>query len=365
MAPIYLDYNATSPLRPGVLQAMQPWLEGEFGNPSSTHQAGQRARAALDLVRESIARLINARPAEIIFTSGGSEAINLALLGCAAAHFRLLTSPSEHHAVLRTAHAMSSTQIELFELDHEGRVSWHAPKGGMVSLMLANNETGLVHPIADLARQAREHGALFHCDAVQGLGKLKVDVKAMGVDLLSASAHKFGGPKGVGFLYVGEHARLIPQISGGAQEHGLRGGTENLAGILGMAKALELACADFEGEAGRLKGLRDGLEAALGLRVNSGGAERVSNTLSVLLPGIESGLMIMRLDQMGILASAGSACAAGAEEPSHVLKAMGIPDDQAKCVLRFSLGWGTRAEDIPRAADAVKEAISGFKKAGL
>jgi cysteine desulfurase len=370
MRPIYLDYNATSPLRPEAFEAMRPWLTDEFGNPSSTHQAGQRARAAIEAARETLAALANCEASEIIFTSGGSEAINLALRGSAAAHFRLQTARTEHHAVLRCAEAVAGGHVDYLECDGEGRLRAHPPKGGMVSLMHVNNETGVVHPVAELAKLAHEHGALFHCDAVQSFGKLPVDFKHMGFDLMSVSAHKFGGPKGAGFLVLREKLKLEAQIKGGEQEGGHRGGTQNVAGIVGMAKAAALAVEEMAAEAPRLAALRDALQADLlkrapGLKVVAAGAERAPNTLSVLMPGIESDLMIMRLDQAGILVSAGSACAAGALEPSHVLRAMGVPENEAKCVIRFSLGKGSLEPDLAAVGAAVEAAIKQFKKAGL
>jgi cysteine desulfurase len=370
MTPLYLDYNATAPLRPEALQAMLPWLGESFGNPSSTHRAGQQARAAIEGARERLALLLDCKASQIIFTSGGTESINLALRGSATAHFRLQTSKAEHHAVLRCAESLSGAQLDFLEVDAEGMLRIRQPKGGMVSLMHANNETGAVHPIAELAELAHRHGALLHCDAVQSFGKLPFSLPSLGADLLSVSAHKFGGPKGAGFLVVGEHAKLMPQILGGEQEGGLRGGTQNVAGILGMAKAAELALAELEEESLRLGLLRDQLQIQLlqrmpGLKVNSASAPRVPNTLSVLLPGIESDLMIMRLDQEGVMVSAGSACAAGAVQSSHVLSAMGVPAEEAKCVIRFSLGKATRDVDIPRAVSAVEAAVGDFRKAGL
>jgi cysteine desulfurase len=370
MPPLYLDYNATSPLRAEAFEAMRPWLSEEYGNPSSTHQGGQRARAAVENARERIAALLHCQAKEIIFTSGGSESINLALRGSAAAHFKLQTARTEHPATLRCAESIAGAHLEYLEVDHQGQLRAHPPKGGMVSLMHANNETGVLHPVEDLARLAHEHGALFHCDAVQSFGKLPIDLSVFGADLLSASAHKFGGPKGVGFLFARAAAKLSPQILGGEQEGGHRGGTENVAGIVGMAKAAELACAGMQGEAGRLGALMDRLEAELlrrvpGLKVNAGSAPRIHNTLSLILPGIESDLMIMRLDQEGILVSAGSACAAGAVEPSHVLRAMGVPENEAKCALRLSLGMGTLDGDVDRAASAIERAVAQFKKAGI
>ena len=370
MNPIYLDYNSTSPLRHEAFEAMRPWMTEEFGNPSSTHQAGQRARGAIEEARERIAELLNCKASEIVFTSGGTEAINLALRGSAAAHFRLQTCRSEHHAVLRCAEVVAGSQIDFLELDGQGSLRAHPPKGGMVSLMHANNETGVLHPVEDLAKLAHAHGAVFHCDAVQSFGKLPLDLKILQADFLSASAHKFGGPKGVGFLFVREGQRLTPQIAGGEQEGGHRGGTQNVAGIVGMARAAQLAVAEMEPEEARLGALRDRLQAELlaqvpGIKVNGAGASRIYNTLSVLLPGVESDLMIMRMDQEGILVSAGSACAAGAVEPSHVLRAMGVPENEAKCVLRFSLGKAVKDGDIPLVASAVAGAIREFKKAGI
>ena len=322
--------------------------------------------------REALAKLLNCKPAELIFCSGGTEAINLALRGTPEGRSRISAPKTEHHAVLHSSEAMarSGSQIELLDVDGQGRLLDKAPKGGLLSVMHANNETGLVHPVAELADLAHQHGALLHCDAVQSFGKLPLDLKALGADLASFSAHKFGGPKGVGLLFKSEKVRLAPQISGGEQEHHFRAGTENVAGIVGMAAAAEAALRGLEAAASSQALLRDRLQAELlrlipGLKLNSAEAPRACNTLSVIIPGVESGLMIMRLDQEGISVSAGSACAAGALEPSHVLKAMGVSDAESRCVLRYSLGRPHTEADVLRAASATATAWKDFQKAGI
>lgn len=373
MTPLYLDYNATSPLLPQAFEAMKPWLTEGYGNPSSVHRAGQKARAALEGARERLAQLLHCKASELIFTSGGTEAINLALRGTTEGAKRITTAKTEHHAVLRTCQALASrgTEVEFLELDAEGRITSLPSKDGLVSLMHVNNETGLIHPIAALAEAAHRAGAIFHCDAVQSFGKLPVDLKTLNVDLASFSAHKFGGPKGVGLLFKSKKTRLLPQMTGGEQEGKLRAGTENVAGIVGMAAAAELACRDLATTAAKQLLLRDLLLGELkkcvpGLKVMAALAPRISNTLLVSFPGgVESDLMIMRLDQEGILVSAGSACAAGAVESSHVLKAMGVPDVEARSTLRYSLGREHGEADMLKAAQATESAWRAFRKAGI
>jgi cysteine desulfurase len=373
MSVLYLDHNSTTPLHPEALEAMAPWLAQDYGNPSSTHRAGQKARAAMDGARERLAKVLNCKTAELIFTSGGTESINLALRGSPEARVRICTARTEHHATLRTCEALAAkgAELEFVEVDADGRLLGRPSGAGMVSFMHANNETGVIHPIATLAEAAHARGAVFHCDAIQSFGKLPVDLRALGVDLASFSAHKLGGPKGVGLLFKAEKARLAPQMTGGEQEGALRGGTENVAGIVGMAAAAEAACRDLTSAALAQETLRNLLQVELlkripGLKVVASAAPRISNTLLVVFPGgVESDQLIMRLDQEGVLVSAGSACAAGAVEPSHVLKAMGLPEAQARAVLRFSLGRGHSQADILRAAQAAEGAWRDFQKAGI
>ncbi|MES2202213.1 MAG: cysteine desulfurase family protein [candidate division FCPU426 bacterium] len=371
--PLYLDYNSTTPMRPQVFEAMKPWLTTEYGNPSSTHQAGQQARKAVETARERLARLLGARPLEILFSSGGTESVNLALKGTVAAKNGLQVATTEHHCVLRSAEAMARSGVKLkyLEVDGQGQLRQNPEGPGLVSVMHVNNETGVIHPVGSIAKVSHENKSIYHCDTVQSFGKIKINVKELGLDLMSVAAHKFGGPKGVGFLYKSDGIDLFPQMTGGEQEQGLRAGTENVAGIVGMAVAAELAMAELASESARLKALRDHFEAELlrkvpEIRINGALGPRIHNTSSFLLPGgVESDLMIMRLDAEGILVSAGSACAAGAIEPSHVLKAMGVPDDLAKCGLRVSFGWASQDSDGDVLVAALVSALRDLGKAAV
>jgi cysteine desulfurase len=373
MDAIYLDYNATTPLLPEAREAMQPWLDGAYGNASSTHRLGQKARSAVENSRERLAALLNCRPQEVFFTSGGTESDNLALLGAVRGSSRgrhVVAGAVEHHAVLNAVHALPSLGFpaSLAACDALGRVGLTSVEAVcrqdtvLVSLMHANNETGVLQPIEEVGRWCRDRKVLFHTDAVQTFGKLPLNLSALPVDLLSASAHKFGGPQGVGFLYAREGLRLVPLMQGGEQESGLRPGTENVAGICGMAAAAEAVCRTMAAEGTRLAGLRDRLESGLksaikGLRVNGEGAERIPNTLSVLCPGVESDVAIIKLDSLGIQVSAGSACAAGAVQPSHVLTAMGKSEMESRTVLRFSVGKGTTEEQVKRVLGLIPQAL--------
>ena len=375
MERIYLDHNATTPLDPRVLEAMRPWLEGRFGNASSLHWFGQRARAAVEDARGQVAALVGASSAEIVFTSGGTEADNLALCGVAAAaeapRRKLLVSAVEHPAVLNTAKALQAQGF----IAERVRVS---PEGGLdlgdlrerlddttalVSLMLANNETGVLQPVAEAAALARAQGALFHCDAVQGAGKVAVNVSALGCDLLSLSGHKIYGPQGVGALYVRRGTPMQALLRGGSQERNRRAGTENVAGAIGLGAAAELAGALLGEETARLAALRDRLEVRLlavaSARVNGGGL-RLPNTTNVSFGTRDAVPLLMALDLAGVAVSTGAACAAGAAEPSHVLLAMGLAREVVQASLRFSLGRGTTADEIDRAAEAVDQAVGAF-----
>jgi cysteine desulfurase len=361
MTRIYLDHAATTPARPEVVAAMMPLLGGF--NPNSLHAEGRAARSAVDGARERVARVLGATPREIVFTGGGSESIALAIIGAArAARGRgrhVVTVATEHHAVLRAADVLERDgwRVTRLPVDRRGLVDPAAfaaaltPETTLASVMLANNEIGVVQPVAELARIARERGVLAHTDAVQAAGWLPLDVDALGVDLLSLSAHKFHGPKGVGALYVRRGTALEPLIVGGGQEHGLRAGTENVAGIAGFAVALALADAERPVTSPRVAALRDRLEAgvvaaAADVVVNGAGAPRLANNLSVAFAGVPSDALLIRLDLEGIAASAGSACAAGSLEPSHVAAALGLGERHRFGVIRFSLGRDTTQAQI-------------------
>jgi cysteine desulfurase len=370
---LYLDHNATTPLDPRVLEAMLAVLRDGPGNASSLHWFGQRARAAVDEARGAVAALIGASPSEVVFTGSGTEADNLALRGVAAAarepRRKILYSAIEHHAVVHTARALAEegVPVEAVRACADGRVDiddLQAKLDGttaLVSLMLANNETGVVQPVAEVARLAHAHGALLHCDAVQAAGKIALDVGALDVDLLALSAHKIYGPQGVGALFVRRGARMKPLLRGGAQERNRRAGTENVAGIAGFGRAARLAARDVGPEAARLAALRDRLEArllAIPGAVRNGDAARVPNTTNVSFDRAEAESLLLALDLQGLAVSTGAACAAGAMEPSHVLRAMGLPLARVQGSLRFSLGRSTTEAEVEQAAEMVAEAVA-------
>lgn len=353
--PIYLDHAATTPVRPEVLEAMLPFFGARFGNPSSTHRWGREARVALDDARARVAACIGARPDEIVFTSGGTESDNLAILGgweTVAAHTNrrlILTTPIEHKAVLAAVEAWNGAERRLMAAeDILGALS---PDVALCSVMWVNNELGTIHPIAELAHLAHAHGILFHTDAVQAFGKLPIDAKKVPFDLLSISGHKIGAPKGVGALYVRHGTRLSPRALGGAQERGLRGGTENVAFVVGLARAAELAIAEREGESARLGALRETLERELVSRipdavVNGTDAPRAPHITNLSFPGADRQALLMALDLAGIACSSGSACQSGSAAPSHVLMALGLTPELATSAIRLSLGSLTTPEDI-------------------
>ena len=370
---IYLDHNATTPLDPRVLEAMLPLLRDGVGNASSIHWFGQRARAALDDARGEVAALIGASPAEIVFTGSGTEADNTALRGVAGLarepRRKIVCTAVEHHAVLNTARALAEEgfAVEMARVGGDGRVDLADLEArvdestALVAVMLANNETGVLQPVAEVARLARAKGALVHCDAVQAAGKVAVDVRALDVDLLALSAHKIYGPQGVGVLYARRGARLRPLLRGGAQERNRRAGTENVAGIAGLGEAARLARAELGGQAERLAARRDRLEQrllALPGAVRNGEGPRVPNTTNVSFAGVDAESLLMALDLMGLAVSTGAACAAGAVEPSHVLRAMGLPMARVQASLRFSLGRSTTDAEVDRAAEAVALAVA-------
>jgi cysteine desulfurase len=377
MARIYLDHAATTPVRPEVVDAMVPLLSGGY-NPSSLHAEGRAARAVLDSAREAVARVLGAAPREVVFTGSGSEADVLAIVGAARARAprgrHVVTVATEHHAVLHAVDVLERDgwRITRLPVGRDGLVDSAAfvaaltAETTLASVMLANNEIGVIQPVAQLARLARERGVLFHTDAVQAAGWLPLAVDDLGVDLLSLSGHKFHGPKGVGILYVRRGTPLEPLIVGGGQENGLRAGTENLAGIVGFAAALTLAEAERSTTVPRVAALRDRLEAGIlaavpGVVVNGAGAPRLPGNLSVAFAAAPSDALLIRLDLGGVAASAGSACAAGSLEPSHVTAALGLSADYRLGVIRFSLGRGTTEAEIDEVLQRLPSVVADVR----
>jgi cysteine desulfurase len=379
MEGIYLDYNSTTPTDPEVVAAMEPFFTDDFANPSNLHSFGLRANRPVTAARRRVVELLGAAsPEEIVFTAGGSEADNLAVKGVAAAYAdrgrHIITSAIEHPAVLETCGWLGDMgwDVTFLPPDNEGVVHPDALAAAirtdtvLVSIMHANNEVGTVEPIAALAAVARERGVLFHTDAVQTAGKIPVNVADLGVDLLSISAHKFYGPKGVGALYVREGVELVPLIHGGHQEEGRRAGTHNTPGIIGLARALELTNADCEEEGERLGRLRDRLKDGIlampgKVVVMTPATNAMPNTLNVCFPGVEGEAVMLGLDIEGISVATGSACASGSDEPSHVHTAMGCPAEVARGSIRFSLGRYTTEEDISRVLDVLPFVIERLR----
>jgi len=362
--PVYLDHAATTPPRPEVLREMRPLMETHWGNPSSVHAAGRKARAMLEDARARLAATIGAAPGEIVFTRAGTEADNLAVLGRARAlrGAPVACSAIEHKAVLGAMRAVAADGARLIVLpvDGDGVVEVDALRPAfaghpaVVSVMWANNETGALQPIEKIAEACDANGACFHSDAVQALGKVPVRVDRLPVDLLSFSAHKLGGPRGAGALFVRRGTSLSPLLFGGGQERGLSPGTEDVASAVGFALAAELAERERERSMARLGALRDRLEAGLRaavpeLVVNAAAAPRLPTVLNVSVPGADAEALLMALDLEGVAVSSGSACSSGAVEPSHVLTAMGLPPETAGPSVRFSLGWTTSDNDVERA----------------
>ncbi|MCK0512986.1 cysteine desulfurase family protein [Aromatoleum buckelii] len=358
-APVYLDWNATTPLDPLVRAAMLPWLDARFGNASSRHEYGRQARAAIDEARARVAAAVGAHPTEVIFTSCGSEANNLFIKGAAALMKPGLVAISaiEHPCVREPAKQLRRGGWSLREIavDAAGRIDgddWKAvleAKPSLVSVMLANNETGVLQDVAALARDARTAGAWFHSDAVQALGKIPVDFRALGVHAMTFSGHKIGGPLGVGALVIDKRIELAPLIAGGGQERGLRSGTENVAAIVGFGAACEHATARLEDEARRLAGLRDRLEAGLiasGMRIFSVDTPRLPNTTFFAADGFDGETLVAKLDRAGFACASGSACSSANPEPSHTLLAMGVEHEAARGAVRVSLGRDTTLTDV-------------------
>jgi len=372
---IYLDHNATTPVDERVAAAMEPYFERFFGNPSALYRWGRVVRDAVEQARAQVAALVNADPAQVVFTSGGTEANNLALQGWSRAHPEraLAVSAVEHPSVLETAKALQrhGTEVHWLAVDEHGVVRRDSLTAflkrhpdGLVSCMIANNETGVLQPVRRLAGLAREYGAVFHTDAVQAAGRLPLDFDDLEVQMMSLSAHKLYGPKGVGALVLDRRLVVEPLLHGGGQEQGLRGGTENVAGIVGFGKAAELARAEWRERSARLAELRARLEAGLrrlpGVTLFAAGAERLPNTVQFGIEGIDGEMLVMALDRFQIAVSSGSACSSGGGEPSHVLLAMGIDEARAKTAVRISLGKDNTETDVDRFLAALERIVADF-----
>jgi cysteine desulfurase len=379
MKRIYFDYNATTPVAPEVLAAMLPYFSEEYGNASSIHTFGQDARGAVEQARISVAALLGARPAEISFSSGGTESNNHAIFGAVAAApggaKHVITSAIEHSAVLDPCKVLEKrgVAVTVLPVDRDGVVNPEdvrramRPETVLITVMLANNELGTLEPIAEIGKIAAEAGVTFHTDAVQAAGKVPIDVTGLGVHLLSISAHKFYGPKGVGALYVRKGTRIEPLMYGGHSERNQRPGTEDVAAIAGLGKAADLAGMRIEEEAQRVSALRDRLEKGLlecipYARVNGSRARRTPNTTNLTLPFVEGESMVIALDLKGIACSTGAACSSGAVEPSHVLTAIGLAPEDARATLRLSLGHQTTDEEIDFALHTIPAVIDRLRQ---
>jgi cysteine desulfurase len=379
MKRVYLDHNATSPVAPEVLAAMLPYFSQTYGNASSIHAFGREAREAVERARSSVAALLGTHPSEITFSSGGTESNNQAIFGVLGSapetNRHVITSAIEHVAVLDPCRELAKRGVDVtfLPVDREGLVNPEdvrraiRPDTELISLMLANNELGTIEPIEEIGKIAAESGILFHTDAVQAAGKIPIDVTRLGVHLLSISAHKFYGPKGVGALYVRKGTQLKPLLYGGHSERDRRPGTEDIAAIAGMGKAAELALANMQAEGARLSALRDFLEKGLLERipqswVNGARASRTPNTTNMTFPFIEGEAMVIALDLKGIACSTGAACSSGAIEPSHVLTAIGLPAKDARATLRLSLGHQNTREEIDFALDTIPAVIERLRQ---
>ncbi len=375
---IYLDHNATTPVEPAVAEAVSDALLTCFGNASSVHAFGQTAKAALDEARARVATLVGGEPSEIVFTSGGTESDNLAIRGALEAapdgRRHVITSAIEHEAVLNTLKALSAYGCTTTQLpvDGSGVVDPASlrdaltPETALVTVMHVNNEIGTIQPIAELARLTHEQGALFHTDAVQSGGKLPLDVAALGVDLLSLSAHKFNGPKGVGILWVRRGSRVVAAMTGGRQERNRRAGTENVPAIVGLGVAARIAVAQLDAEGARIGTLRDRLETGVlarvpGTAVNGAPDRRAPTTSNISFDGVEAEALLIALDLEGVAVSTGSACSSGRLEPSHVLKAMGLAPHRAQSSIRFSLGLGNTRDEIDRVLDVLPPVVTKLR----
>jgi cysteine desulfurase len=382
--PVYLDHAATTPVRPEVLEAMLPYLgagPATFGNPSSSHRFGRAARAGLEQARREVAEAIGAEPSQVVFTSGGTEADNLAVIGaCLAARARgermcAVVAATEHKAVLAAAHAVAQLggEEEVLPVDADGRLKLSAldaalvRRPSVVSVMWVNNEVGTIQPVPEIARRCHAAGTPMHTDAVQAFGKVPISFRDLPCTLLTLSGHKIGAPKGVGALVVRDRKALDAIIHGGGQQFGIRPGTENVAGAVGLGRAAALAVAELDSTVARMRTLRDRLlgklrEGVPDLHVCGDSAERTQHILNVLVSGTDSEALLMHLDLAGVAASGGSACSTGAAEPSHVLTAMGVPRELALGALRFSLGHETTEADVDRAAEVFPTVVKKVRK---
>jgi len=376
---VYLDYNATTPVEPEVLDVMLPYFSAEFGNAASIHTVGQRARAAVETARDQVAALLGARPQEIVFTSGGTESDNHAIFGIVrsapGATKHVITTNIEHEAVLNTCQALEKDGVAVTYLpvNSDGVITMDQveeairPHTTLITVMHANNELGTVQPLAQIGKLAAQRDIYFHTDAVQSAGKLPLDMNALSLDLLSISGHKLYAPKGIGALYIRGGSRLQQFLYGGHHQRGFRPGTENVPGIVGLGKAAELARLSLASSADRVSKLRDELEHGLASRVpdahiNSVNASRTPNTANLTFPGIEGEALVIALDLKGISVSTGAACSSGAVEPSHVLTAIGLSADDARASIRFSLGRHTTEAEINYALEAVPAAVSQLRE---
>jgi cysteine desulfurase len=376
MRRVYLDNNASTPVLPEVFEAMRPYFGEHFGNASSIHHHGQETRAAVERARESVAELLGCRPAEVVFTGGGTEADNLAIFGLVGSGDHVITSTIEHHAVLNSCKHLAEKGIEVTSLPVDGRglvdpddlCRALRPNTKLVTIMFANNETGVIQPVEEIGKICTEAEVYFHTDAVQAAAKVPIRVKEIGCDLLSISGHKIHAPQGVGALYVRKGTTLEPMLYGGSHERSRRAGTENVPGIVGLGKAAEIAMKGFEsGETIQMAALRDRLEGAIlqdveSAGVNGEGAPRVPNTSNIYFDYIEGEALIIALDLKGLAVSTGAACSSGAIEPSHVLTAMGLRPDRARASIRFSLGKQNTAEDVEFAIELVPAQVARLRE---
>jgi cysteine desulfurase len=396
---VYLDYNATTPVEPEVLDAMLPYFSGEFGNAASIHTFGQKARAGVEMAREQVAALIGARPQEIIFTSGGTESDNHAIFGAVNAlmsgpfpkrdkhddgsahrvvisHLKhVITSAIEHEAVLNACQALEKEGVEVtfLSVDRDGQIDLDdlrraiRPETVLITIMHANNELGTVQPLEEIGRIAAQADVTFHTDAVQSAGKIPIDVNKFQLDLLSLSGHKLYAPKGIGALYIRGGTRLGQLLYGGHHQRGFRPGTENVTGIVGVGKAAEIVRKSLSVDANQMRALRDKLQQGLldrvpHSRVNAAEAPRTPNTTNLVFPGVEGEALLIALDLKGLACSTGAACSSGAVEPSHVLTAIGLPPEEARASLRFSLGRHTTESDIHFALQVVPAAVAQLRE---
>ncbi|PFG14049.1 cysteine desulfurase family protein [Bacillus sp. es.036] len=379
MNAIYMDHAATSPVHPDVMKAIMTSLQNDFGNPSSIHQFGRKSRHALDESRSNLARSIHANPNEVIFTSGGTEADNLAIVGAAkgnqAKGNHIITTSIEHHAALNACKGLENEgfTVTYLPVNENGRISITdlkdaiRPETILITVMYGNNEVGTIQPIAEIARIANDSGILFHTDAVQAYGLIDLNVKEIGIDLLSVSAHKINGPKGVGFLYAKAGTKLVPYSYGGEQERKRRAGTENVAGIVGMEKAAELMHVDRDAKVELYQNMKQVMidifdEESISYLVNGDSQNMLPHVMNVSFLDAKVEPMLMNLDLAGIAVSSGSACTAGSHEPSHVLTAMFGDNERTETAIRFSFGYGNSIDDAKRAAGEVVKIVNRLKK---